>query len=82
MKVGGDHFFVQAVTAIDPVTSDFYVSCCYFELDKKKNAELDKYFKYIVSEGHIVSGTMLIILKLLFAAFFFTYDLLCFNLRT
>ena len=59
------------MTGPNPVIPEFYVSCCYFELDKTTNDEFDKYLNYIVSEGHIVSGTIIIILKFLFAAILF-----------
>ena len=52
---------------------NFWLLCILllFWIGQKTNAELDNYFKYIVSEGRIVSGTMFIIIKLLFAAILF-----------
>ena len=62
--------FFRGVTIIDPVTCDLYDYCCYFELDEKINAKLNKYIKYVVSEVRVLSETALLILKFLPATIF------------
>ena len=51
------------MNGIEPVTYDFSFSYCYFELDEKMNNKFNAYLKDVLSEGHVVSGTMLTILK-------------------
>ena len=67
--VPDDQFCGQGVTGLNPVTSDFSVSCCYFELNGKKT-KLNIYLKYVVARGYVVSYTVFIYLKFLLATIF------------
>ena len=66
--VPDDQFCGQGVTGLNPVTSDFSVSCCYFELNGKKT-KLNIYLKYVVKKGRVVSDTMFVIVHFLPATF-------------
>ena len=50
----------MSVNGIRPVTSEFSVSCSYFELDEKNKGKFNTYLKYVVAVGHVVSDTMFI----------------------
>ena len=43
----------MTVTGLKPVTSDFSVSCFYFEVDVLMNEIIDKYMKDIFACGYV-----------------------------
>ena len=57
-EVAADPFCLQAVTGINYVTSDFFVSCCYFGQDKQMNSELSTHLIDVVPEEYIFPYTM------------------------
>ena len=58
------------MNVIEPVTSDFSVSCSYFEFDEKMNDKFNTYLEYSFSEGYTVYDTMFIFLKFLLDNYF------------
>ena len=44
-EVSGDQCCGQVMTGLIPVTSEFSVSCCYFEFDEHTNAKLNTYLE-------------------------------------
>ena len=66
----------------DSVTSDLCESCFYFEQYEQTNDKINMQLKGVVSEGRVVSDTMLIIIKFLIATIFCQYEFLCENLYT
>ena len=49
-EVVDDQFCGWSVTGLDPIASDFSVSCCYFELYEQMNTEIYTKFKYFCSK--------------------------------
>ena len=52
-EVSDDRFCGEEATSRNPVTSEFSVSCCYFDVGVALNEILYKYLKYIVAYGNV-----------------------------
>lgn len=72
-EVAGDQFCGRAVTGLNPIKSEFAVSCAYFQLEDGE--VLDKYVKDVVCGGAQVSSSMFVLLKMFLATIYchFTY---------
>ena len=51
-EIATDRFCGWAVTGINPFTSEFSVSCFYFELNVLMNEKIYKYLKDVVAYVH------------------------------
>ena len=81
-EVAGDQFCGCTVTGLNPCTTDFSASCCYFEIDgEDHNKELHKYVSDVVTSGNLLSSSTFIIVNFLLATLYFRYDYLCTHLH-
>ena len=69
-EVSDDQFCGQAVTGINPFTSEFSVSCCYFEFYADMNEKLHNYLKDFIAYVHVLSTDVFIIVDILLASVF------------
>ena len=73
-ELSGDQYCDQEVTGIEPVTYDFYVYCCYFELDKQTKNKLNTHLIFLFDTVIVVYDNMFITITFLLAPIFFTMN--------
>ena len=73
-KLGGDKIYCHKLINLKPVISDLCVSCCYLELYKQMNANLNTHMEDVVLVGYVVYEIMFIILDSLLANISFTVN--------
>ena len=71
-EVRDNQFCVWSVSGLNPVTSDFYVSCCYYENTYEIGAQLEIYIREVVAAGHVLNYSMHIINNFYLLSFFVT----------
>ena len=81
-ELAHDQFCGRAVKGLKQFTSEFSVSCCYFEVDAAMDKQIDKQLKDVVAYGHILSPSVFIIVNILIASIFCYYKYLYRTLHT